>query len=151
VRDAVAKGDVKAAREAAQKAVRKRREARAERGKKDRPGAKKRMRERRRAGDRAGGADRARRARWAALQARYGRSEANPQSVSPRLKAELRRHARRLAQIERIRELAEDKDNESLDERAEVLLEMELARHESRLERFGADALAADEGPEEVQ
>lgn len=51
--------------------------------------------------------------------------------------AELEKHAERVAKIQRIRELAQEKDNEKLLETAKTLGEKERKRHTRAMERLG--------------
>ncbi|MFW6051974.1 MAG: hypothetical protein ACODAU_12430, partial [Myxococcota bacterium] len=91
------------------------------------------------------GQKRARRARAALLERRFGPAAERAAAVERVLSAELRRHAMRVAQIQRIAAIAEEKDDDALAERAEVLLELERALHHARLARIGEGAPAGDE------
>lgn len=59
------------------------------------------------------------------------------------IEKELQKHAKRIATIERLSELAEGNDNSELDEKAAMLLEKEQKRHEQKLAR-----LKAERGPD---
>ena len=57
----------------------------------------------------------------------------------PAAKTELRRHARRMAWLNRMKELAEEGEKEKLLARIDKLIEKETERHETRLDKLKAD------------
>lgn len=57
----------------------------------------------------------------------------------PDAKTELRRHARRMAWLNRMKELAEEGEKEKLLARIDKLIEKETERHEARLDKIKAD------------
>ncbi len=60
------------------------------------------------------------------------------------LREELRRHARRLARLERVKDVAEDEKDTATVERVGKLIQKENARHQKWMENFRAKA--ADKG-----
>jgi hypothetical protein len=85
--------------------------------------------------------DARRKARKEGLKKRWGDT-----IQMPEIKAELRRNARRMARLQRIKELATDKENEKLLERVDKLITMETGRHERRMIQLSQQAVAAKTG-----
>jgi hypothetical protein len=54
----------------------------------------------------------------------------------PPVREELRRHARRMARLARIKEIATEKKNEARVKKADELMERERARHQKRMEQL---------------
>ena len=74
---------------------------------------------------------------------RAQKAKAHPDSA---IEKELQKHAKRVAIIERLKELAKENANDKLDEKANVLIEKEQTRHERKLER-----LRGDRAPEKAE
>jgi hypothetical protein len=72
----------------------------------------------------------ARRMAWRQLSNQVER----PQDVPPSVREELRRHAQRLARLQRIRALANEKKEPALVARADALIAREEQRHTTKLE-----------------
>lgn len=66
-------------------------------------------------------------------------------AVSPALTAEMRRHARRMAKLDRIAEIAQEQNDDKAIGRVEALLERERARHRRKIEAL-SQAVRAHEG-----
>lgn len=102
---------------------------------------------------RAARAQQARRAQWRLLASQFGR----PSQIPAEVRAELARHARRTARLQRIRELAAQSGEAELVARADALAQRERLRHQKELaEQLRAQARAeaeqaraADDEPEE--
>jgi hypothetical protein len=80
----------------------------------------------------------ARRAAWRQLASDVDK----PQSLAPNVREELRRHAQRVARLQRIRKLASEKPDAAVVARADKLLELENARHQKKLQLFMAGVRA---------
>ncbi len=72
------------------------------------------------------------------------RALGNPETVTRPATEELRRHARRVAWLRRIRELAAGAGRDDLAERARRLLQLEGTRHRSRLGTLVGREMPAD-------
>ena len=84
----------------------------------------------------AAGRKAVRRARWQQIRAAIG-AEAAPEAVQANVRAELRRHALRIAQLERIRELADDRSDKDALGRIDLVVDLEIARHVGLMGRLG--------------
>jgi hypothetical protein len=83
---------------------------------------------------------RARRMAWRGMMHRFKR----PADIPPDIRNELRQHARRLARLQRIRVMAQEKSDQAALARADKLLAVEQERHQKKM-RTHWDALARDE------
>ena len=70
------------------------------------------------------------------LSKRAGKPDARPSDMPPPVRNELRAHARRSAQLDRIEAIAKEKDNDKLVDRVKELRKKEDERHEARLEKL---------------
>ncbi|WP_437742105.1 hypothetical protein WMF39_42055 [Sorangium sp. So ce1504] len=64
------------------------------------------------------------------------------QPMTEAMKQELRRHARRIARLERVNQLARDEKDQASSERVSKLIDKENARHETWMANFNAKAVA---------
>ncbi|MAQ15216.1 MAG: hypothetical protein CMN30_10540 [Sandaracinus sp.] len=81
-----------------------------------------------------------RRERWEELRGPLGVEQ--PRAVPPAVRAELRVHARRMAKLQRISDLADGADDDTNEDRAERLMEREQARHRARMQALTGGAAA---------
>ncbi len=81
-------------------------------------------------------ADKKRTERWRSLSKRAEKPDAKPGDMPPPMRHELRVHEHRMAKLDRIEAIAEEKDNDKLVDRVKELRKKEKKQHEAKMDKL---------------